>query len=82
MNHARQRVDSHQAGRSRGRPFTQVATHGDMICGHVTTGRCRDDDLRGDGEIWAIYVDPPRWCCGIGHRLIDAWLCATPQSGP
>lgn len=53
-------------------PFTEVAIAGDMICGHVTTGRCRDDDLQGGGEIWAIYVDPPRWGCGIGHRLITA----------
>ncbi|CAN3127896.1 N-acetyltransferase domain-containing protein [Mycobacterium sp. smrl_JER01] len=53
-------------------PFTQVALVGDMICGHVTTGRCRDDDLQGNGEIWAIYVDPPHWGCGIGSRLIAA----------
>ncbi|QPG67095.1 MULTISPECIES: GNAT family N-acetyltransferase [Mycobacteriaceae] len=53
-------------------PFTQVAIDGDTICGHVTTGRCRDDDLQGGGEIWAIYVDPHNWGCGIGHRLITA----------
>ena len=53
-------------------PFTQVAIDGDMICGHVTTGGCRDDDLPDSGEIWAIYVDPPRWGAGIGRRLITA----------
>jgi ribosomal protein S18 acetylase RimI-like enzyme len=53
-------------------PFTQVAIDGDTICGHVTTGRCRDDDLQGGGEIWALYVDPSRWGGGIGHRLITA----------
>ena len=51
-------------------PFTQVAVDGDTICGHVTTGRCRDADLQGGGEIWAIYVDPPRWGGGIGCRLM------------
>lgn len=53
-------------------PFTQVAVDGDRICGHVTTGRCRDDELQGSGEIWAIYVDPPRWGSGVGRRLIAA----------
>ena len=53
-------------------PFTQVAIDGNTICGHVTTGRCRDDDLACGGEIWALYVDPPRWGGGIGHRLITA----------
>ncbi|OBJ40937.1 hypothetical protein A5630_23925 [Mycolicibacterium mucogenicum] len=53
-------------------PFTQVAIDGDTICGHVTTGRCRDEDLHDGGEIWSIYVDPPRWRGGIGHRLITA----------
>ncbi|ORA32900.1 hypothetical protein BST13_21265 [Mycobacterium aquaticum] len=53
-------------------PFTQVAVAGDTICGHITTGRCRDDDRPGSGEIWAIYVDPPRWGSGIGKRLITA----------
>ena len=53
-------------------PFTHVAIAGDTVCGHVTTGRCRDDDLQGSGEIWAIYVDPHRWGSGIGHRLMTA----------
>lgn len=53
-------------------PFTQVAVDGDTICDHVTTGSCRDQDLQGGGEIWAIYVDPSRWNGGIGRLLIDA----------
>jgi ribosomal protein S18 acetylase RimI-like enzyme len=53
-------------------PFTQVAVEADTICGFVTTGRARDDDLRGGGEIWAIYVDPPRWGGGVGRRLMAA----------
>lgn len=53
-------------------PFTQVAVDGDQVCGHVTTGRCRDGDFHGNGEIWAIYVDPARWGTGIGRLLIVA----------
>ncbi|BBY66738.1 N-acetyltransferase [Mycolicibacterium helvum] len=53
-------------------PFTQVAVDGDTICGHVTTGLSRDDDRQGDGEIWAIYVDPARWGTGVGRHLMAA----------
>lgn len=53
-------------------PFTQVAVDGDTICGHVTTGLSRDEDLPGHGEIWAIYVDPVRWGTGIGRQLLAA----------
>lgn len=53
-------------------PFTQVAVDGDTICGHVTTGVCRDPDREGAGEIWAIYVDPSRWRNGTGRLLIQA----------
>lgn len=53
-------------------PFTQVAVDGETICGHVTTGVSRDPDRQGDGEIWAIYVDPVRWRNGIGRILVQA----------
>lgn len=62
-------------------PFTQVAVDGETICGHVTTGRFRvdgdgdggdGDDLPGDGEIRAIYVDPSRWGTGVGRHLMTA----------
>lgn len=53
-------------------PFTQVAVDGDTICGHVTTGVCRDPDREGAGEIWAIYVDPSKWRNGIGRLLMQA----------
>lgn len=53
-------------------PFTVVAVDGSVVCGHVTTGCCRDDDLPGAGEVWAIYVDPPRWGTGVGRALLAA----------
>ncbi|MGE0214609.1 N-acetyltransferase family protein [Mycolicibacterium sp.] len=53
-------------------PYTQVAVDGDTICGHVTTGHSRDGDRPGDGEIWALYVDPLRWGTGVGRFLIAA----------
>lgn len=53
-------------------PFTLVAVDGAAVCGHVTTGVSRDDDSPGAGEVWAIYVDPPRWGSGVGRALMTA----------
>ena len=44
-----------------------VAVDGDAICGHVTFGRSRDDDVAGSAEVWALYVDPALWGAGIGR---------------
>ncbi|WP_099246612.1 GNAT family N-acetyltransferase [Mycobacterium sp. shizuoka-1] len=55
-----------------GGPYTLVAADGDTICGHVTIGRSRDDDLPDYGEVWALYVDPPLWQTGIGRALLTA----------
>lgn len=62
-------------------PFTQVAICEGTVCGHVTTGRCRDPDLEGGGEIWALYVDPERWGCGIGRCLITAGCAQLTSQG-
>lgn len=62
-------------------PFTQVAIDRGTLCGHVTTGRCRDTDLQGSGEIWALYVDPERWGSGIGRRLITAGCAQLTSQG-
>jgi GNAT superfamily N-acetyltransferase len=53
-------------------PFTLVAVDGTAICGHVTTGKSRDADAQGAGEIWAIYVDPSLWGTGVGRSLMAA----------
>ncbi|WP_445168863.1 GNAT family N-acetyltransferase [Mycolicibacterium sp. Dal123E01] len=53
-------------------PYTLVAVDRGTICGHVTIGRSRDDDLADSGEVWALYVDPPSWGSGVGRALITA----------
>lgn len=58
-------------------PFTLVAVNGDVVTGLVTVGWLRDGDLPAAGEVWAIYVDPPRWNEGIGQTLMfegTTWL--------
>ena len=53
-------------------PSTQVAVDGATVCGLVTTGLCRDDDLSNYGELMAIYVDPAYLRTGVGRLLMTA----------
>lgn len=53
-------------------PSTQVAVEGATVCGLVTTGLCRDDDLTNLGELMAIYVDPAYLRTGVGRLLMSA----------
>ncbi len=54
-----------------GEPTTIVAEE-NGICGFATFGPSRDFDDDGVDELYALYVDPPRWREGIGLILIDA----------
>jgi GNAT superfamily N-acetyltransferase len=53
-------------------PSTQVAVDGSTVCGLVTTGLCRDDDVSNVGEVLAIYVDPAYVRTGVGRLLMTA----------
>jgi GNAT superfamily N-acetyltransferase len=51
---------------------TWVAEHDGALSGFVTIGPPRDPDARpGDGELRAIYLDPPRVGQGDGHALLE-----------
>src|ERR1700674_1451447 len=44
------------------------------LAGWVSFGNCRDSDKPASvGELWAIYVSPRYWSCGVGRAL---WLTA------
>ncbi|HET7455298.1 MAG TPA: GNAT family N-acetyltransferase [Solirubrobacterales bacterium] len=51
-------------------PQTTVALAGDRLVGFSSFGPTRDDDARGAGEIYALYVDPDHWSGGVGRRLL------------
>lgn len=51
-------------------PHTIVATEGDRILGFATLGASRDVGSLGEGEIFALYVDPDTWGKGVGRTLI------------
>ena len=51
-------------------PQTLLALAGGQVAGFVTVGPTRDADVRGAGEIHALYVDPPRWGAGVGGALL------------
>jgi len=47
-----------------------VAEADGMVCGFVAVGPSRDTDAVGEGELYALYVDPDRWGAGFGRELI------------
>lgn len=65
----------------RGGRHTLVAVDGDVLCGHVTFGRSRDDELADSAEVWALYVDPPRWGTGISSALMFAACARLTKAG-
>jgi GNAT superfamily N-acetyltransferase len=54
------------------KPQTIVAVEAGLIQGFATTAPSRDPDLRDDGELCALYVDPEHWGRGIGLALVSA----------
>ena len=52
-----------------------LAREAGRLLGFVSHGPCRDAGAAaGQGEVMAIYVDPPAWGRGIGQRLLDRAL--------
>lgn len=62
-------------------PATVLAVDADAVCGFVTTGRCRDPDAAGSGEILGLYVDPDHWHRGVGRALLAAGRAALAAGG-
>jgi ribosomal protein S18 acetylase RimI-like enzyme len=46
---------------------------GDVV-GFATGGGTRDEERKGDGEIYALYVDPVAWRIGAGGALLGEAL--------
>jgi GNAT superfamily N-acetyltransferase len=56
----------------RNAPATVLAVDGeDSIWGFATAGPSRDEDAPGIGELYALYVDPPRLGTGTGRLLLS-----------
>lgn len=49
-----------------------VAVRDGTVVGWTSFGSGRDEDGRGDGEVYGIYADPAAWSTGIGHALLAA----------
>lgn len=62
-------------------PRTILAEVGGEVWGFATTGPCRDEDARAAGELYALYVDPPRWRTGIGRLLLAAATATLERAG-
>ncbi|MBO4422329.1 MAG: GNAT family N-acetyltransferase [Clostridia bacterium] len=51
-----------------------VAKDGERVVGFVGYGKCRNDDLPGAGEVFAIYILKEYYGKGVGKALMDAAL--------
>jgi GNAT superfamily N-acetyltransferase len=68
---AEDRAAMHSFGDSGpGAPETLLAVEGEEILGFVAFGPSRDADTPRAGEIFALYIDPPRWGTGVGRLLM------------
>lgn len=47
-----------------------VAESDGVVVGYVAVGPTHDEN--GDGELFAIYVQPKQWGTGVGRALIEA----------
>jgi len=52
-------------------PWVAVGEDGE-INGFASGGAARDEDVKGVGELFAIYLLAEHWGTGVGHRLMEA----------
>lgn len=60
------------ASLDRAQPRTLVAVEADTVLGFATISPARDEDVGGQGELCALYVEPDCWGRGIGGELAAA----------
>jgi RimJ/RimL family protein N-acetyltransferase len=53
-----------------------VAERAEVVGAFAMYGPCRDEDLAGAGEIYAIYAAPEHWSTGLGRALLPAAVAA------
>lgn len=58
-----------------------VAEAGVGVIGFVSVGPSADQDARGAGEVWDLFVAHHAWGSGVGTRLLGAGLDALAQRG-
>ena len=70
---ARRRAELWEQYHSDPRGAELIADVGGELAGWAAIGPSLDEDLPGDGQIYAIYALPPFWSVGVGHALmVDA----------
>lgn len=52
------------------------------VQGYSLFGPCRDDDLTGANEVYAIYAHPSHWSAGLGRALMSATVDALGPARP
>jgi GNAT superfamily N-acetyltransferase len=62
-----------------GSVLAYVAEADSSVVGFASYGPCRDDDLRGASEVYAIYVRAEYWSAGVGRSLLSAAVASLPD---
>lgn len=52
----------------------RIAERCGAVQGFCVFGRCRDEDLVGVSELYALYVIPEAWSTGLGRELMTVAL--------
>lgn len=65
-----QRMELWTSYLERGESPLLIANEGGTVRGFIAFGLSRDDDRRGELEIYQLYVDPSSWGHGIGSSLM------------
>ena len=58
---------------------TLLAVDGDRVIGFADYGPCRDGDMPGCGEVFAIYILRDYYGRGVGRALMDKALSGMPE---
>ena len=65
-----ERIKSWQEQLADGRTVVLVAEKEGEVVGWAAGGASRDDDARGEAEVYAIYILPEHWGGGVGRELM------------
>jgi len=61
------------------RTIIWVAEKDSQVIGWVSGGMSRDADTQGEAEVYAIYVSPQHWDCGVGRGLMATMEASLPD---
>ncbi|WP_052573725.1 GNAT family N-acetyltransferase [Haloferula sp. BvORR071] len=75
------RIKSWEERLTDGRTTILVAEKDGQVIAWASGGASRDADAGSDAEVYAIYVSPEHWACGVGSELMTRMEDSLPDRG-